>query len=501
MKSTVIRLAAAWIATLVAACLPAWATPQEFNGTELWLDPAEPGWGLYVAHQGDTLFATLFVYGSDNQPRWYSASSLTGFNSYGGALFESMGSPWGMPFDQSTVTRRQVGTMAMQMRGDSATVSYEIDGTRVSKQVVPFAFQFTSLSGSYEGFITQASSAPTGAVSDEVHIAINHTATSFSMSTQGSLSGTCSYSGTPSQRGSLTYVTGTFSCGDGRSGSFNMSRADLTTDGFTARIIGGRINDLEGGRIEGLRLGPGNWGSSGWMSDLWVAPGESGWGLNLVGQGEDNMFGTLFAYDENRRAKWYSLSDLHYIGRGPEAESRGTYVGTVTESTGPWFGVTSFDSSAVTRRVVGSASVKFLDNQHAEVKVQIGQAEWTKSMVPFALRMNDLSGNYQGHVVTLMSGGSTASLPMTLNINDNGTNVTISSVMTGNTCTYTGSRSQYGQRVGIAGTWTCNGNGSSGSFTISDAEVTWSGFTAAMTGMPGGLPNPVGHIGGARTAF
>jgi hypothetical protein len=496
------KLRALFLSALLAAavCFRASATPQEFNGTELWLDPAESGWGLYIDHQGDTLFATLFVYGQDGQPHWYSASNLTGHESYGGALFESTGTPWAMPFDQTTVTRRQVGTMGMQMRGDSATVSYEIDGTRVSKQVIPFAFKFTSLSGSYQGYMSQMPSAPAGAVNDEAHIAIEHTPTSFSMSTQGSVSGSCNYNGTPSQRGSLTYVTGTYSCGNGRSGNFSMSGADLTTDGFTARFIGGSINDPNGGRIEGLRLGPGNWGWSGWMSDLWITPGESGWGLNLIGQGEDNMFGTLFVYDENRRAKWYSLSDLHYIGRSPEAESRGTYIGTITESTGPWFGMASFDPGAVTRRVVGSASVKFLDNQHAEVRIQFGQTEWTKVMVPFALRMNDLSGSYQGHIVTVTSASTTAATPMTLNVNDDGSKVTISAVMTGNTCTYTGSRSQYGQRVGIAGTWTCNGNGSSGAFTMDDAEVSTNGFTASMTGMPG-VANGIGHIGGARTGF
>jgi hypothetical protein len=465
----------------------------------LWFPPEEGGWGLNTIEQGDTLFATLFVYGADQQPHWYSASALTGDGTYSGALFESMGTPWGMPFDQGTVTRRQAGTMQVDLRGDSATLTYDVDGMRVSKEIVPFAFKFISLGGSYYGYVTQPSSGPGGAVNDEVHIAITHTATSFTMWTNGSVSGSCGYDGTPAQRGSLVNVTGNYSCGDGRSGTFTLTGADLTTDGFTARFTGGRIADATNGHIEGVRLGPGNWGWNGWMSDLWIAPGESGWGLNLVGQGADNMFGTLFVYDENRRAKWYSMSDLHYIGRSADADSRGTYVGTITESTGPWFAMASFNAAAVARRVVGSVSVKFLNNRQADVRIQFGPTEWAKSMVPFAMRMNDLSGSYQGHIVTITSSTTTAAAPMRLNVTDNGSTVVISSVMTGNTCTYTGSRSQYGQRVGIAGTWTCNGNGSSGSFTISDAEVSASGFTAAMTGMPGGLANPVGHVGGART--
>jgi hypothetical protein len=347
--------------------------------------------------------------------------------------------------------------------------------------------------------MTQPASGPGGAVNDEVQISITHTSSSFTMYTQATFGTGCTYTGTPGQRGSLVTVSGNYTCGDGRSGPFTMFDADLTTDGFTARIIGGRITDAHYGRIMGVRLGPGNWGWNGWMSDLWVAPGESGWGLNLVGQGEDKIFATLFVYDSDRKPKWYSVSDLHYIGRDADPDSRGTYIGSITESTGPWFGMASFDPSAITRRVVGSGmTVKFLDNRHAVVKYTIDGVTVEKSIVPFAMRMNDLSGTYRAEIVTLTGPTTTAAAAMTLNVIDNGSTVVMSAVMIGSTCTYTGTRTQYGQRVGVAGTWTCNGDGSSGSFTVSDAEVSNNGFTAAMTGQPG-MPKAVGHIGGART--
>ena len=480
------------------ACMTASATPQRFNGTELWLNPAESGWGLYIDHQGDTLFATLFVYGSDGKPLWYSASSLVGDGTYSGALFESTGTPWGMPFDQSTVSRRQVGTMQVELRGDNATLTYDVDGTRVTKEIIPFAFSFVTLQGSYYGHMAQPASAPGGAVDEEVSISINHTSSSFTMYTQATFGPSCTYTGTPSQKGSLVSVNGSYTCGDGRSGPFTMFDADLTSDGFTARIVGGRIADTHYGRITGVRLSASNWGWNGWMSDLWIAPGESGWGLNMVGQGQNNIFGTLFVYDENRRAKWYSISDLHYIG-GMGGDNRGTYVGNIIESTGPWFGLASFDSATVVRHIAGGITVKFLDNRHADVTFNFGFGDIVKSMVPFAMRMNDLSGTYGGEIVQLMSGGATAAASMKLTVTDNGNNVVMTAGFFNSTCTYTGIRTQYGQRVGISGTWTCNGDGSSGSFTMSDLEVTNNGFTGAMTGMPGGLANPVGHIGGART--
>ena len=63
---------------LAANAFDAFATPQHQNMTDMWFNPAESGWGLNLIHQGDTLFATLFVYGPDGQPRWYVASSLVG---------------------------------------------------------------------------------------------------------------------------------------------------------------------------------------------------------------------------------------------------------------------------------------------------------------------------------------------------------------------------------------------------------------------------------------
>src|SRR5438128_2485452 len=103
-------------ATLLAATLSALATPQPRDGTDMWFSPNESGWGLNLIHQGDTMFASLFVYGMDSQPRWYTASSLAGGpDVYTGALYETTGDPFSGPFNPNTVTRRQVGTMTLNL--------------------------------------------------------------------------------------------------------------------------------------------------------------------------------------------------------------------------------------------------------------------------------------------------------------------------------------------------------------------------------------------------
>ncbi|HET9651608.1 MAG TPA: hypothetical protein VFP36_05430, partial [Usitatibacter sp.] len=118
-------------ATVIAlAAMPVFSTPQLNDATDMWLSPGESGWGINFFHQGDTLFAALFVYGPDRQPKWYVASNLVGSGdraaTYTGALFEATGPYFGAAFDASTVVRRQVGTMSVQLGQNQATLDYTV---------------------------------------------------------------------------------------------------------------------------------------------------------------------------------------------------------------------------------------------------------------------------------------------------------------------------------------------------------------------------------------
>ena len=127
-----IRSFLAAVVLLLAASVPALATPQARDGSEMWFDPSESGWGLNVFHQGDTLFAALFVYGPDSQPKWYVASGVAGGPLfYSGSLFEASGPPFAGPFDPASVAVRQVGTMMFTLGGTSGTVDYTVDGVHV----------------------------------------------------------------------------------------------------------------------------------------------------------------------------------------------------------------------------------------------------------------------------------------------------------------------------------------------------------------------------------
>src|SRR5689334_23573685 len=117
------------LATAVSAtALSAAATPQARDATGMWYDPAESGWGLNLIHQGNTLFATLFVYGADGAPKWFVASDVSGGpSSYTGTLRECTGAWFGGPYSARPFSCRDVGSLRFDLGDDAGLVDYTVD--------------------------------------------------------------------------------------------------------------------------------------------------------------------------------------------------------------------------------------------------------------------------------------------------------------------------------------------------------------------------------------
>lgn len=142
----------------VASASAAHATTAATNYSDLWAAPNEPGWGLNVAQQADTLFATLFTYDKGEQAVWYSATltyqstGANGARSYGGDLYETTGPALGQPYDPRLVRYRQVGRMTADFGGAAhALLVYTVDGVVVAKQVTRLTFAAQTLVGDYIG--------------------------------------------------------------------------------------------------------------------------------------------------------------------------------------------------------------------------------------------------------------------------------------------------------------------------------------------------------------
>ena len=106
------------------------------NYQDLWWNSAESGWGVNFAHQGNTIFATLFTYGADNRDMWLTGTIVRQSDgSFLGNLFRTTGPvfntvPW------TAISVETVGTMRARFTtGATGTLTYTLNGTEVTKAI------------------------------------------------------------------------------------------------------------------------------------------------------------------------------------------------------------------------------------------------------------------------------------------------------------------------------------------------------------------------------
>ena len=110
----------------------------------LWWNASESGWGMNVMQEEQILFITLFIYGSNGAPTWYSATATfasangAGDRTYTGDLYATTGTPFSTtPFNAGATTVQKVGSIQFVGRADgTATVQYTAGSATVNKTVV-----------------------------------------------------------------------------------------------------------------------------------------------------------------------------------------------------------------------------------------------------------------------------------------------------------------------------------------------------------------------------
>jgi hypothetical protein len=146
---------------LVAVCClssPAYSTSFTTDQSDLWWNASEGGWGMQLVQRGTVIFATMFVYDQTNIPFWYSATLNTaGQFTWSGDLLATTGAWFGtVPFNSATVTRTKVGTMTWQAQTtDAGTLTYNVGGVIVTKNLVRQPLVLDNFSGPYGGGIHQ----------------------------------------------------------------------------------------------------------------------------------------------------------------------------------------------------------------------------------------------------------------------------------------------------------------------------------------------------------
>jgi hypothetical protein len=240
------------------------ATTFGTDVSDLWFNASEQGWGVNVIHQGDTLFATFFVYGTDTHPKWYVASSVTfvsnnaGTLTYSGDLYETTGPWFGGTFNPNAVGVRKVGATTFVLNTiSSGTVTYTVDGVAVSKAITRQTWKVNNLNGTFLGAtIGTYSNCPgvTGYLEEPAYFTVTQT-TSFISILAVFDNGTCTYSGAYGQDGRMGSISGTVSCSSGITGTFTAFEIEANFQALSGRAQMQSGACQWSGRFGGLRRG------------------------------------------------------------------------------------------------------------------------------------------------------------------------------------------------------------------------------------------------------
>lgn len=252
MKNLPQRIAAC-IAVSLACTLPAHASTFSTDYTDLWYIPSESGWGLNLIQQNNVLFGTLFVYGSDQTPRWYVASDLEGSSStsFSGTLYRTTGPYFGVPWT-GTSPATAVGSMSLVFTApNAATLTYTVDGVTVTKSVQRQTWRAENLSGKYlGGLVATGTSCTSGSNTDLLMLGTltvtqsgtNSTTMVENFNTSAGAAAQCTFTGNYAQAGRQGTFSGSWTCtvngAPATNGTFTMSELQASIHGFNGRFQG-----------------------------------------------------------------------------------------------------------------------------------------------------------------------------------------------------------------------------------------------------------------------
>ena len=122
--------------------------------TDVYYNPAEPGWGDFVVQSDTFQFHAFFIYGADSKPTWYTAQLTDdGTGKYTGPLYATTGSYFPLPWNPAQLTVNAVGTATFQpVDPYHATLTYSVNGVgTVTKAIVRQTLTPYVLAGNFSG--------------------------------------------------------------------------------------------------------------------------------------------------------------------------------------------------------------------------------------------------------------------------------------------------------------------------------------------------------------
>ena len=240
MNTIRIMLAAAAMlaATLAQAALG--------NLSDVWYDPADPGWGVYIVQQDDAAMVTVMTYAADGEPVWYAALPATAYAWSGdglpylrGTLYRTRARAPGAPSAADPVQVVPVGTLYVSPvdRG-RARLDYTVNGVAISRPIERMTWRLPAIDSMWSTVFSLRVNRGDGTVVRQTTqgaatLAIEDGIATLSVTGEQSR---CDYRGSYLQSGRLGSFAGEFSCSNGRAGRFHIDDLELTTQGISGRF-------------------------------------------------------------------------------------------------------------------------------------------------------------------------------------------------------------------------------------------------------------------------
>jgi hypothetical protein len=265
------RFAAVLLAALAIAVAPARATNVTTDVTDIWWPSSETGWGIQLIQNADVIFATMFVYGTENQPLFYVAllenPPAGGTGTWTGTLYVSHGSWFGAPWSPALAGEVAVGTMTFALTGiGTGTLDYTVGATSVSKILARQPLKLEDNSDTYRFTHTWTTSGA-GCTADDTYAGGPHSGNMLILNVdpdtavvnwQPKLTPVefCTASMSYTQVGRFGQYQGTLNC-PARTGSFTLFEVANRVKGLSGRYtIDWSYNCRHQGRFAGVSQSP-----------------------------------------------------------------------------------------------------------------------------------------------------------------------------------------------------------------------------------------------------
>jgi hypothetical protein len=213
-------------------------------------------------------------------------------------------------------------------------------------------------------------------------------------------------------------------------------------------------------------------------TDLWWNPGQSGWGMQMVHTGTF-LFVTIYVYGADGKPTWF--------GGGLNTNGGSTFSGKLYVTTGPYYGLASFNPNSVVVREAGTMTFDAASPDTGLLTYSVDDVAVTKSIRRQSMTLDNYDGAYAAILTQNVTncgdqsknGPATFALGLQIFQGGNAMSIDIANP-SGDSCTITGTYTQAGRNGRLDGSYTC-ASGDSGSAIVSEMNNHVRQFNAKLS--------------------